>query len=96
MNLRGHIVTAINRRRKLGITPPDLNARSMCLVIDHQGELVSLLVDSIGDVMDVPRKDIINNPASLNEAWKKVSFGIVRLAKELLVVLQADMLLQTS
>lgn len=96
MNLRGHIVTAINLRCKLGITPSELNAKSMCLVIDHQGELVSLLVDAIGDVMDVPKKEIISNPASLTEAWKKVSFGIVRLTKELLVVLQADALLQTA
>lgn len=96
MNLRGHIVTAINLKSKLGIDKTQENKRSMCLVVEHHGELVSLLVDSIGDVMDYAEADIASNPASLSEAWKAVSAGIVRLKNELLVILQPETLLSTA
>jgi len=58
LNLRGRIVTVINVGKKLGLkdTGNDASTIYMYVVIEHEGELYSLMVDSVGDVMSqVPR-----------------------------------------
>lgn len=96
MNLRGHIVTAINLKAKLGLPTSADGGRTMCLVIENQGELIAFLVDMIGDVMDVDTASIAANPASLNESWTVFSRGIVRLKDELLVLLKDEQLLAAA
>ena len=53
INLRGQIVTAIDMRRRLGLPLRSQNAAPMNMVIRTEDGAVSLLVDEIGDVLDV-------------------------------------------
>lgn len=94
LNLRGRIVTAINVRVCLGL-PPAETKKDMSVVVDHQGELYSLIIDSIGDVLPLKQKNYERNPATLDPLWKDVSQGIYRLEDELLVVLDVPKLLGT-
>src|SRR5688572_3433820 len=53
LNLRGRIVTAIDMRRRLGLEarPPEITG--MNVVVDRAGELYSLIVDSVGEVLSL-------------------------------------------
>ena len=51
LNLRGRIVTAIDLRSCLGLPPCAEPSKSMSVVTEREGELYSLLVDSVGEVM---------------------------------------------
>src|SRR5580704_4607440 len=53
INLRGQIVTAVDLRRRLGLRDRDLGVQPMNVVIRHEDGAVSLLVDEIGDVLEV-------------------------------------------
>ncbi|HVW01360.1 MAG TPA: chemotaxis protein CheW, partial [Planctomycetaceae bacterium] len=53
LNLRGQIVTAIDLRKRLGLPELDEGRQSMNVVISHQGEPYSLLVDDVGEVINV-------------------------------------------
>src|SRR5438874_826198 len=53
INLRGQIVTAIDLRRRLGLTERPADQSPMNVVIRTDDEAVSLLVDEIGDVREV-------------------------------------------
>jgi chemotaxis signal transduction protein len=53
INLRGQIVTAIDMRRRLGLPPRDGNKSPMNIVIRTSEGAVSLLVDEIGDVLEM-------------------------------------------
>lgn len=93
LNLRGRIVTAIDVRRRLGLPPrPDDNP-GMSVVVEHNHEPYSLLIDSVGDVLSVPGNAYEQNPATLDPRWREVSGGIYRLEHELLVVLEVERLL---
>tara|TARA_R110002167_G_scaffold28598_1_gene95934 strand:- start:849 stop:1331 length:483 start_codon:yes stop_codon:yes gene_type:complete len=92
LNLRGRIVTAIDLRRRLGLPPAD-KAKSMSIVVDHYGELYSLLIDEVGEVLSVPVKDYERNPPTLDPRWRDVSGGIYRLDGRLMVFLEVDRLL---
>lgn len=94
LNLRGRIVTAIDLRRRLGMESNFRQKKKfMNVVIEYQGELYSLLVDKVGEVLNLPDSQYENNPSTLEEDWRDVSCGIYRLKDDLLVILDVDALL---
>ncbi|MFL6156645.1 MAG: chemotaxis protein CheW, partial [Marmoricola sp.] len=51
INLRGQIVTAVDLRCRLGLPQRPDDALPMNVIVRSRGEVVSLLVDDIGDVI---------------------------------------------
>lgn len=96
LNLRGRIVTAIDVRTRLGISALAEAKSGMSVVVDIGGELYSLIVDKVGEVMSLPSADFERNPATLDPRWQEVSSGIYRLKDCLLVVLDVDRLLHQA
>jgi len=94
LNLRGRIVTAIDVRRRLSLPARSADTSSMSVVVDHKGELYSLIVDAVGEVMSLPADSYERNPATLDPRWREVSGGIYRLKGKLLVVLEVARLLE--
>ncbi len=86
LNLRGRIVTAINLRRRLGIEG-DQPAKTMSIVVEHRGDLYSLTVDSVGDVLGLSVAAAEAPPATLEPLWRKHASEIYRLQERLLVIL---------
>ncbi len=93
LNLRGRIVTAIDLRVRLGMAPAD-KEKSMSIVVDHHGELYSLLIDEVGEVLSVPLDTFEQNPPTLDGRWREVAAGIFRLEGQLMVALEVDKLLE--
>lgn len=93
LNLRGRIVTAIDVRLRLGLTARERSDKDMSIVVDHSGELYSLMVDGVGEVVSVRTDQFERNPATLDPVWREVSNGIFRLNDKLLVVLDVARLL---
>ena len=93
LNLRGRIVTAIDLRIRMGLPKREEGARTMSIVVEHQHELYSLIVDDVGDVLKVSEKNFERNPATLDSLWRTYSEGVYRLEEGLLVVLDVSTLL---
>lgn len=93
LNLRGRIVTAVDVRRRLDLAARSADNPGMCVVVDHKGELYSLVVDSVGEVLSLPADSFEPNPSTLDSRWRDVSAGIYRLEGKLLVVLDVDRLI---
>jgi purine-binding chemotaxis protein CheW len=93
MNLRGRIVTAIDLRRRLNLPPREAGQAGMSVVVDRQGELYSLVVDSVREVIEFSDHQLEPNPPTLAAAWREFSTGIYRLQSELLVVLNTERVL---
>jgi purine-binding chemotaxis protein CheW len=92
LNLRGRIVTAIDMRRRLRLPPREKGA-AMNVVVDRSGELYSLIVDSVGEVLSLPAEQFERNPSTLEATWREVSVGVYRLENGLMVVLDVEKLL---
>ncbi len=97
LNLRGRIVTAIDVRLRLRLPQKQGQGQgqgdSMSVVVDLQGELYSLRVDSVGEVLSLPAAKFERNPPTLDPLWREFSTGIYRLDGKLLVVLDVPRLL---
>ncbi len=93
LNLRGRIVTAIDVRRRLRLADRPEDELGMSIVVDYGGELYSLIVDSVGEVLTLPTETHENTPATLDPVWKSVCNGVHRLEGKLLLVMDVERLL---
>jgi purine-binding chemotaxis protein CheW len=93
LNLRGRIVTAVDVRLRLGLPKRENDKAAMSVVVEHENELYSLLVDSVGEVLSLESRDYQRNPPTLNPRLREFSDGIYRLNDSLLVVLSVPSLL---
>jgi purine-binding chemotaxis protein CheW len=90
INLRGQIVTAIDMRRKLKLPPRPTEQVPMNVVVRTQDGPVSLLVDEIGDVLDVEAATYEQPPDNLEAAARELITGVYKLKDRLLLVLDAE------
>ena len=90
INLRGQIVPAINMRRRLGLPVHDETENSMNVVARTQDGPVSLLVDEIGDVLDLDAASFEPTPENLDPRAKELIRGIFKLKDRLMLVLDTD------
>jgi len=90
INLRGQIVTAVDLRCRLGLPPRAEDALPMNVIVRSRGEVVSLLVDDIGDVIDTSGLELEPAPANVPSVVQDVVHGVLALPDSILLVLDAD------
>lgn len=86
INLRGEIVTALDLRRRFGLEPADAE-RHMNVVLVTEEEPVSLVVDSIGEVVTVSEDDFERPPDTASAATSALILGAYKLDGQLLLLL---------
>lgn len=92
INLRGEIVTAIDLRRRLDLPECDGEVPTMNVVVSLDGEVVSLIVDSVGDVVDLPLDALVAAPATVPPVVRDMTVGVYRQDGGLLQILDASRL----
>jgi purine-binding chemotaxis protein CheW len=90
INLRGQIVTAIDLRRRLDLRPREDGVDPMNVVVRSDDGAVSLLVDEIGDVVEVDDRTYESAPETLTGRARELIEGVFKLDGELLLVLDAQ------
>ncbi len=93
LNLRGQIVTAVNLRRRMKLPELGDGQDSMNVVLRYKDESFSLLVDEVGDVINVASEALEPVPQTLDAHWKSVTRGVFRLEGRLFVILNVDSIL---
>jgi purine-binding chemotaxis protein CheW len=94
LNLRGRVVTGIDVRTRLGLPAQADDTESMSIVAENGGELYSLMVDSVGEVLALPQSSYERNLPTLDTKFRAFSDGIYRLDDQLLVVLDVNRMLE--
>ena len=90
INLRGQIVTAIDLRRQLELTARQAGQRPMNVVIRREDGPISLLVDEIGDVVEVEEDSFENPPHTLESRRREFLRGVYKLNEKLLLLLDTE------
>ena len=94
INLRGQIVAAIDLRIRLGLTArPADGCHSSLVVLTNDGP-VNLLVDKIGDVIEVLPDLFESTPETLDEEFRSVVEGVYKLKDTLLLVINIEAVTQ--
>lgn len=95
MNLRGQIVTTIDLRERLRL-PCGEGEATMNVVVRGSEGAVSLLVDEIGDVIEVSEDQFEKPPETLDGLPRDLLRGSYKLEHHLLLVLNTDVVLETA
>ena len=93
LNLRGRIVTLIDMRRCLGLERHEDDALAMAIGVESGGESYGLLIDSVGEVLQLDDGAREPNPINLDSRLARVSAGIHRLDGRLLMMVDIDRVL---
>lgn len=91
INLRGQIATALGLRELFQLEG-HANPNNMTVVCKMDGNLVSLLVDSIGDVLEVSDNQYEPAPDTLQPSVRKYLKGVYKMDGKLLSILDLDIL----
>jgi purine-binding chemotaxis protein CheW len=93
LNLRGRVVTAIEMRARLDLGARTTGQPVMAVGIELKGESYGLLVDAVGEVMQLPVAGCEAKPVNLDQRLDRVAAGVYRLDGRLLIVLDVDRVL---
>jgi purine-binding chemotaxis protein CheW len=86
INLRGQIVMALDLRRRLEMEDRSASELPMNVVVRTDDGAVSLLVDEIGDVLEVDENGLENPPETMRRVRELVR-AVYKLPNRLLLVL---------
>lgn len=90
INLRGQIVTAIDLRKRLGMEDRAADQLPMNVVVRTGDGAVSLLVDDIGDVIEVEQETYEAPPPNMLAQQKELVEGVYKLDGQLMLVLNTS------
>jgi purine-binding chemotaxis protein CheW len=90
INLRGQIVTAIELRRRFDMPDRAADRMPMNVVVRMEGGAVSLLVDEIGDVVEVTDEQFEPAPETIRGRANDLVIGVYKMAECLLLVLDVE------
>lgn len=96
INLRGQLVTAIDLRKRLGLPPASEDQQPMNVVVRDSEGCVSLLVDEIGDVLEVSPDQFETPPETLDGVPREIIRGVYKLDGKLLLVLDTALAVDTA
>jgi purine-binding chemotaxis protein CheW len=92
INLRGQIVTTLELRTRLAMADRDAEAAAVCVVVrTGDGTPVSLVVDSIGDVLEPEDSLKEAPPETVPASVRPLVVAVCKLPEELLLVLDTEL-----
>jgi len=96
INLRGQIVTALDLRRRVNLKDRASDQLPMNVVVRSGAEAVSLLVDEIGDVLELEEDTFERPPDTLQGEARELIVGTYKLKDKLLLILDTEKAVQLA
>jgi purine-binding chemotaxis protein CheW len=92
INLRGNVVTVIDTRKRFGLMPKKTDDSSRIIIIEVEGHVMGMLVDSVAEVVYLNQSQIDTAP-NVNDDSSKFIQGVSNTGKQLLILIDVDKLL---
>lgn len=96
LNLRGQIVTAIDLRRRMGMVDRTDGQGSLNVVLQADDGAVSLIVDEIGDVIQLTSDQLELPPEGLGTEDRDLVQFVCKQPERLIVILSPERVLRIA
>jgi purine-binding chemotaxis protein CheW len=96
INLRGKIVSVLDLRKRLGERQVVSGKQNRILVLEHNGRLCGLIVDSASEVLKIPVADVEASPAEHFDGNLNCVTGLGKYQGRLIVLLDMAKLLESG
>jgi purine-binding chemotaxis protein CheW len=95
-NLRGMVATSIDLRRRLGLPERAPGAGEVTVVVRGDEGPVCLVVDDVGDVVEIDPDDLERPPETMRPAVRDLVRGICKLDDHLILLLDTTRALEAG
>ena len=96
LNLRGQIVTVIDLGKKLALPPTEVSDDTRNIIVNSKTEYIGLLVDRIGDVVEVDWDKVEPPPANIEGVQAKYFEGVFKAENSLIGILNIEEVLKAE
>jgi len=93
INLRGNVVTVIDTRLRFGLPEREPDDDTRIVIVEAEGNVVGILVDSVAEVADLQASEIETAPNVGNDESSKYIQGVSSRGDELLILVDVNKLL---
>ncbi len=90
INLRGMVIPVMNLRKRFGLPDQKPDETARIIIINCNGSMVGILVDSVSEVIRIPRQNIEHTPSCSSNVNTEFFSGIGKLGSRLLIMLNLD------
>jgi purine-binding chemotaxis protein CheW len=90
INLRGQIITAIDLRRRLGLSELAVSRQSINIVVRGGEDTASFLVDTLGEVVEVEKETLETPPDTIDAANRVLIRGVHKLKDGLMHIVNTE------
>lgn len=94
-NLRGQVIAAVDLRVQLGLVRQAMQGPVMNVILRGDGEPVSLLVDRIGEVVDLDDEAFESPPDTLSGPTRELVTGTFKMDGRLMLALDVNQAVDT-
>ena len=94
INLRGNVVTVIDSRTRFGLEVKEPDDASRIIFVEVKGHIIGMLVDSVAEVVSMPRSSIETTPNINNDDSDNAKFiqGVYSTDKSILILVEVEKL----
>ena len=92
INLRSMVIPVIDLRARFGLPPGEVSDENRILVLQACGKTIGIEVDAVSEVLRVKQDQIAPPPPTVAKLGRDYLSGLVRLDKQLLILLDIDKL----
>ncbi len=93
INLRGRVIPVVNLRIKMGLKNKEYDKDTRIIIVEVAGKTVGFLVDSVSEVLRIPRNIIEPPPTMVAGVNSSYITAVGKLEDRLLILLDLDKIL---
>ena len=93
INLRGDVIPIIDLRDKFGLEAKEATAMTRVIVVEVEGRMIGMVVDSASQVVRIPADQIDPPPPMLGGFSQEFITGVGKLDDKLIILLNTDAIL---
>ncbi len=90
INLRGSVVTVIDTRSRFGLMPKETDDLSRIIIVEVNGNVIGMLVDSVAEVVYLHQSEIDTAPSVSNDDSSRFIQGVCSREDYLLIIVDVD------
>lgn len=96
INLRGKVIPVIDVRLRFAMEERDYDDRTCVVVVNFEDSSVGLIVDSVSEVIEIPKTNIEPSPNIRNGKASDFISGLGKVAEEVKILLNIQSLIYSS
>ncbi len=90
INLRGEVIPVIDLRKRFGLEETERTSESRIIIVEVDGRMFGLIVDSVSEVARLPNKQIQDAPEQVAGGRSHLIMGVGKIDDRMLIILNIE------